>query len=46
VLYVVRAWWRWESRRPLGWLGGVLDHAYRLAKANGDAAGVDGVTFQ
>jgi RNA-directed DNA polymerase len=24
----------------------ILDHAYRLAKANGGKAGVDGVTFE
>ena len=28
------------------WRSGILEHACRLAKANGGAAGVDGVTFQ
>ena len=28
------------------WRSDILEHAYRLAKANGGAAGVDGVTFQ
>ncbi len=28
------------------WRGDILEHAYRMAKANGGAAGVDGVTFE
>ena len=28
------------------WRSDILEHAYRLAKANGGSAGVDGVTFQ
>ena len=28
------------------WRSDILDHAYRVAKANGGAAGVDGVTFE
>ncbi len=28
------------------WRSNILEHAYLLAKANGGAAGVDGVTFQ
>jgi RNA-directed DNA polymerase len=28
------------------WRADILEHAYRLCRANGGAAGVDGVTFK